>query len=381
MGYLLSIVVPTKDRYEYLFQLIELIKSFKSNDIELVVQDNSADNTSALEYLKCNSFEHLKYFYTKEQISISDNSTKAILNSSGEYVCFIGDDDGVTRYIVDAVKWMKENGVTTLKSATAIHKWPSYISTKYYPVAGTAMFNCFSMKYQMVNAKECLRKLLTSGIKTLNYMPKTYNGITCRKSLDNIFNKCGTFFPGPSPDMANAVSLALEDDYYAYVDAPVIIGGHSSHLGGNASRYKHQCGPLEDQPFIAKEYIEKWNPRIPKVWAPTTVWPASAITALQAYNAKEFLDIVDYDEILRSFIVSVPEKKEMALALSSTPRNLISGSRSGHLYYLYKGCLNVLNFIMFKKYDGLKVYSNVKNISEAERLISSSIDNFILKMA
>lgn len=379
MSYLLSIVVPTKDRYPYLFQLIELIKSFKSNDIELIIQDNTEDNSPVLEYLKDHSFEHLKYFHTKEQISISDNSTNAILNSSGEYVCFIGDDDGVTRYIVDAVKWMKENGVTTLKSSTALHKWPSYISTKYYPVAGTAMFNRFSMQYKMVDAKECLKKLLTSGINTLNYMPKTYNGITCRKSLDNIFRKCGTFFPGPSPDMANAVSLALEDDYYAFVDAPVIIGGHSGHLGGNASRYKHQCGPLEDQPFIAKEYIENWNPRIPKVWAPTTIWPASAITALQAYNAKDFLDIVDYEKILRSFIVSVPERKDLALVLSSNPNSLNSGSRTGQISYIFNGCLNVLKYILFRKYDGLKVYSNIRNIGEAEQIISSSIDKFILK--
>lgn len=379
MTYLLSIVVPTKDRYPYLFQLIELIHGFNSNDIELVIQDNTADNKAVLKYLSNHDYEHLKYFHTKEPISVSDNSTRAILNSTGEYICFIGDDDGVTHFIVDAVKWMKANNITTLKSIGAIHKWPSYISTSYYKVAGSAIFNDFGMTYKIVNAKECLFKLLKTGICTLDYMPKTYNGITKRTSLDRIYKKCGTFYPGPSPDMANAVSLALEDDYYAFVDAPIIIGGHSCNLGGNASRYKHQCGPLEEQPFIDKKYIDFWNPKIPKVWSPTTIWPASAITALQEYEAKEYLNIVDYEEILKKFIVANPDKSEMAYRLSSDSKKLKMASNLSRLKRLIKGCFNIFIFIAFRKYDNKTVHMNVNNIKEAEAIITAKIDKFELK--
>ena len=381
MSYLLSIVVPTKDRYPYLFQLIELIKSFNFEDIELIIQDNTADNSLFLEYLKNHQYEHLKYFHIPEQISISDNSTKAILNSTGEYVCFIGDDDGVTRYIVDAVKWMKGNNITTLKSVAAILKWPSYISTSYYRVSGTAIFNDFSMTYKIVDAKDCLKTLLKTGISTLDYMPKTYNGITKRTTLEGIYKKCGTYFPGPSPDMANAVCLALEDDFYAFVDAPIIIGGHSGHLGGNASRYKRQCGPLEEQPFISKDYIDNWNPKIPKVWSPTTIWPASAITALQAYNASEYLDIIDYERILDKFIVANPDKTNMALVLSNNPAKLLKSSRTSQLKRFLRGCWNVLIYFILNKYDGKKVHRGISNIQEAEKLLTDQIRNFDLKQA
>lgn len=378
MSYLLSVVVPTKDRYPYLFQLIELIGSFNSDELELVVQDNTADNTPIIEYLNTNKCKHLKYFHTKEQLSVSDNSTKAILNSTGEYVCFIGDDDGVTRYIVDAVKWMKENSITTLKSAPAIHKWPSFISTSYYNVSGTAIFNDFRMTYELVNSKDCLRKLLRTGIDTLSYMPKTYNGITERSILDRVYEKCGTFFPGPSPDMANAVSLALEDDYYAYIDAPIIIGGHSCNLGGNASRYKNQCGPLDEQPFIDRKYIDNWNPRIPRVWAATTIWPVSAITALEAYGAQDYLDIVDYEQILRKFIVANPDKVDLAYNLSSCPTNLKQEGFLGRLMYVIKGCRNVAKFFLLKKYDNLTVHKKVYTIIEAEHVITRGVKEFKL---
>ena len=109
MNYLLSIVVPTKDRYYYLKYLIELISSFNTSDIELVIQDNTYDNQEILNYLNEYLNPHVKYYHIKEHLSQSENSDKAILNSSGEYVCFIGDDDAVTRHIVDCVKWMKSN--------------------------------------------------------------------------------------------------------------------------------------------------------------------------------------------------------------------------------------------------------------------------------
>ena len=53
----------------------------------------------------------MKYYYTKEQISVKENSDLAILHSSGEYVCFIGDDDGVSRHILKVVKYMRKNGI------------------------------------------------------------------------------------------------------------------------------------------------------------------------------------------------------------------------------------------------------------------------------
>lgn len=376
---LLSIVVPTKDRYYYLKQLIQLIKSFNSDEIELVVQDNTKDNAEILEFIGSLNYEGLKYFHTELPISVSDNSTKAILNSTGEYVCFIGDDDGVTRFIVEAVKWMKDNNVSILKSSITVYKWPSFISSKYYNVSSSAIFNEYKMTYKKVDTKDALRRLLKSGIDTLAYMPKTYNGITKRSVLDKIFDKCATFYPGPSPDMANAVSLALEEDSFAIVDAPIIIGGHSANLGGNVARYKHRYGPLEEQPFIDKSYINNWSQKIPKIWSAHTVWPESAITALKAYEAEELLNIIDYDFIYKIFIVHNPTISNMAYSLCEKKIRLKIKVFLYYLYRGYRGVMNVLEYKFFNKYDGMKIHRNITDIISAEAIIVSGLKEFKLK--
>ena len=45
----LSIVVPTKNRYKYLYHLIDLVGDLDTNLVELVIQDNSTDNTEIID--------------------------------------------------------------------------------------------------------------------------------------------------------------------------------------------------------------------------------------------------------------------------------------------------------------------------------------------
>ena len=48
---LLSIIIPTKDRYKYLKILISLIDSYNLSELELIIQDNTSDNTEILKFL------------------------------------------------------------------------------------------------------------------------------------------------------------------------------------------------------------------------------------------------------------------------------------------------------------------------------------------
>ncbi len=369
MSYLLSIVIPTKDRYEYLEQLIDLILDFQSSEIEMVVQDNTYDNDRILRYLENRDTSNIRYNHISEQISISLNSDKAILNSSGKYVCFIGDDDGVTRYIVDCVKWMDSKGIGILRSEYAIHKWPSYHSPKMMNISGTLLTGEFDNKCTEHDSLESLKKLLSSGINNLKDMPKVYNGIVRRDILDKVFNKCGTFFPGPSPDMANAVSLCIVENKFYKINSPIIIGGHSSHLGGDTHRYTKNWGPLNEQRFISQKDQDEWSDMIPKVWSSCTVWPQSAISALIAMDEERLLSLIDYDMVLSYFAYKCPDIQYLAYERCSNKNKL----KRRVWYWRLKGFLHkvlmAINYFIFNKSDGLKITRGVHNISEAETIL------------
>lgn len=373
---LLSIAVPTKNRYNYLKYLIKVVDSFATDEVELVIQDNSDDNKEIQQYLDENKYRFVRYFYNQGVISMTGNCDLAVHNCTGEYICLIGDDDGVTRYILDCVRWMKEHDYKILKSSYSIYKWPSYKSPKYYNIASTALCSKYTMKYRIVSCKDSLIKLLRSGISTLEYMPKLYNGIVRRDVLERIYKRCGSYSPGPSPDMANAVSVALEEDNYVYIDAPIIIGGHSSHLGGDANKYKNQISRLEEQKIIDPKEVEQWDLRIPKIWSAIAVWSESALTALKAYNATEYINKLDFENVYKVFVYEHPTIKEMAYELSSNRKKLRIKCILYKIYRLTRGFFNVVKYKLFDIQMGLKVHYGVNDIYQAEKVFSSYVKDF-----
>lgn len=377
MGYLLSIVVPTKDRYFYLKHFIQLIKSFNSTDIELVIQDNTYENAEILGFLENYDFEHLKYFYTKNQISVSENSTKAILNSTGEYVCFIGDDDGATRNIIDCVKWMKANNYDILKSELALYRWPSFKETP--ELAASLLVANYSNTYKVVDNKETLRQCIDNSFGDIRYMPKVYNGIVKRSLLDEIYRRTGSFFPGPSPDMANAVALAVLNPSYVFVDFPIIIGGRSGISGGNPNQYNHGCAKLNEVPFLPKESVMNWDKRLPKLWCVETVWPESGIEALKKLGATNYLEMIDYERILAKFVVMRRWFWKEALALSRNKMKFSVLVFSGFLKKKINGLRFAKNLTNGRTEGNLTVQHNVETIIQAEDIISNLSGKFEIK--
>lgn len=317
MGYLLSIVVPTKDRYFYLKHLISLIHSFNSNEIELVVQDNTADNTEILEFIENEKFNHLKYFHSTENLSVGQNSDKAILNSTGEYVCFIGDDDLVTANIIPCVRWMERNDIKCVFPKRIMYFWPDYCDTGDERAA--LHHDSFSGKVSFVDTAEALGEVLKIGCICPGRLPMIYHGIVSRDVLDKIWEKCGTLFPGASPDIASGVCLSMVVDKYATFCFPVVIAGNSRTGGGGQRIIKHHA--VEDfgkLPFLPKNIEETWYHKVPRIWSNATIWSESAIEALICCGREDLVEKVDFEALYEYFAVNYFYYRKYSFALTNS---------------------------------------------------------------
>lgn len=68
---LLSIVIPTKNRYDCLKKFVELFHSvYTSSEIQLAISDNSDDNSDFLAFLSTVDDKRILYTYTAEHISV-----------------------------------------------------------------------------------------------------------------------------------------------------------------------------------------------------------------------------------------------------------------------------------------------------------------------
>lgn len=305
MSYLLSIVVPTKNRYNNLKHLVELIDSFDSSLLELVIQDNSDDNESFVSWLIAKNYSFVKYDYKTGRIPVSQNADCAINNSSGEFVCFIGDDDGVLPSIIDVIHYMKDNNIESLISSPVTYNWPDFIDNSIYQLSAAVQYKKGSGRYVRINPINEIHNTVKAGLRDLCRLPKVYQGIVKRELLDKIYEKTGSFFPGGSPDMANAIAVALLTPNMVYYDAPLIISGQCKTVGGGERlRNRNDLPLITDVPFLPKNISDTWDDRMPRYWCADTIWPQSAISAYKAMGVE--LPEINFNHILATFIFDHP---------------------------------------------------------------------------
>lgn len=363
MGYLLSIVVPTKNRYPYLKHLIQYIKSFDTDDLELVIQDNTAENAELVDFIKEKDYPHLKYYHTKESIPVGLNSDKAILNSTGEYVCLIGDDDGITPDLIEQIKQMKELGYDSMITRNATYNWPDYKDDSLFRLTGAMTVDKANGKNEDIDVQSELNRVSNTGFLNIGKLPKVYQAVVRRSVLDKIYEKCGTFFPGPSPDMANAIALTCFVNKVWYNDHPTIITGQCRSVGGG-ERLMDKLLPLNEIQHLPKDILTYWDEKLPNLWCSDTIWPGSASIAAKKMGIDVYMN---YNQIYGRFMLSHPSYKS---AIDEFQYNRVLVFYYKNKLYLKKISNAVLNRITYlmsgkKRIQQQSVYRDLKTIKEA----------------
>lgn len=298
---LLSIVIPTKERYKYLLPLVQLIDCFQLPETEIVIDDNSDDNSPWQNFIRENTINTpIVYNYVKGQISVRQNYENGIKHAHGEYLCFLGDDDSVMPNILECVRWMKKNGIDSLRQKTEItYKWPSYVENKENSLIGaTLSYDKCDSRVESVNAVDAAKDVLKSGFSSLGHCPCFYHGIVLRKTLDKLYAIGGSYIPGPSPDMANALALSFVVEKFCVTDIPFVISGGSEYQGGRSAKVKSWVQPLSNVPFISDEDKKAWDKRLPYIWTGPTVWPESGLKGLEYVGREDLEEYVDFDLLI-----------------------------------------------------------------------------------
>lgn len=89
-----SVLLPTRNRLEYLKYAIETVRQQDYSNWEIIVSDNnSSENISG--YIESIKENRIKYVRTETLIPVTDNWNNALQYSTGDYVVMLGDDDGL----------------------------------------------------------------------------------------------------------------------------------------------------------------------------------------------------------------------------------------------------------------------------------------------
>jgi glycosyltransferase involved in cell wall biosynthesis len=170
----------------------------ESEDFEVVIQDNSDENSEYLQACGSITDHRLRYYYDPARLSISENCERGLSLARGSFVCMIADDDAVTESIIDLARWMEASGIEAAATVYPTYLWPGVGSVlDGTQVRGILRLPRYTGGVEYINASEALDVVLSSGGITLGDLPSVYAGVISKRVLDKLKSTRRHVFPRP----------------------------------------------------------------------------------------------------------------------------------------------------------------------------------------
>lgn len=277
MDCILSIIIPTKNRSYYAEKTIKQVLSATSDHAQIVVSDNS-DTQELNEIILGLKSNRIKYIYTENDISMVDNYALAIKESSGEYVCCIGDDDGVLPALEQLAFFMNDHDIeAAIHPRNAQYWWPSNIVPPQFQ--GKGNFDGWLRMpmptgvVRFIDVHHELKKTEKDGVQSIfDYnVTRLYHGLVSRRVINQMVETTGKYCGGLAPDGYFAGALSCITKKAIYFDYPLTISGACPKSPGATGH----IGGFYENPHLRTHKNYDWYAGIPKIFSVETVWADS----------------------------------------------------------------------------------------------------------
>ena len=226
----ISLIIPTRERDQFLASCLDTALSTSDPDLEIIVSDNySCDDTAGI--VAARKHPQLLYTRTSERCSMRANFEHGLRAASGDYVMFIGDDDGVI-----------PSGFTYLRELLEYHR-PDAVAWRpvpyYWPSEATGERSGYvrlkaSMPYRGTRSQshsQILSQVCTGRLRSYRDAANIYHGCISRDVIERVRAAQGsTYFRGAIPDVYTSIANLVQ------MSAPLIWAGHPVSIGGVSPR-------------------------------------------------------------------------------------------------------------------------------------------------
>jgi glycosyltransferase involved in cell wall biosynthesis len=390
---LLSIVIPTRNRFKYVKSTILSILSFEYSKLQLVIQDNS-DSDELMCWLNENvSDDRLKYNYVDSPLSFVHNFDNAINLVTGDYVCLIGDDDGLNPEITNVVEWMSSvniDSLSTIISANYVWKNSGVPATKFTKVTG-GVLSLAKIDFHLFHSdlEKQLDSFFMNGCNDyLKFgLPKLYQGIVKKECLEIVKKITGNYFGGLSPDIYASITISLVAKKVYVTNYPLIISGVCAESASIIEGLlKKNSKRVEDAPHLRHRGEYEWSTLVPYVYTVETIWADSAIAAIKAMHAERFMSKFNIAKLSAYCIhynkgIDQQVMQNLSTGLQTLNRNRITG------YFDFYFTLTILkthkiSHLFFRIYNRILIILKLKKIIRFEGLndiefASNTLSNYL----
>ncbi|CCY24692.1 putative uncharacterized protein [Brachyspira sp. CAG:484] len=262
----ISILIPTKNGGRYLSYCIDSIIKQDYKNLEIIVSNNySTDNTK--EYLSTITDERVKVIVPERRLSLTENYEFALSHATGDWVMFVGDDDGVQSYFFKLVPYLiqkaEEKNINLICSDRAYFYWSG--CETLHPESKVSYWARPDITIE--KSMDHIYKILLNYESYTN-VPQMYTtSLFSRKFINKIKHLQNNLFYNSQPPDVDAAAIALStEEKFLYSAIPLGWVGTSSKSYGtlllqsennqNIKKYLEEAEKEE----LASQNTYPWHP-------------------------------------------------------------------------------------------------------------------------
>jgi len=247
---LFTVIIPTKDRAEYLRHTLRTCALQDYEPLEVIVSDDgSTDNTRQVVEEAARLDPRIRYLSTGAPLGMRDNFEWALGHVKPGFVIALGGDDGL---MPGGISGMHE---TIRGTGANLLTWPAPLYS--YPNVNGANGQLIVSRrtgLRLVDSRQFLRR----QAETLHYLsdvecPMFYvKGVVATSLIDRVRQRSpeGRFYSSPTPDGYSGIVLAGEVASYAFSGRPFSIYGASRGSQGLAYLSNDDKAKVVSQQFM-----------------------------------------------------------------------------------------------------------------------------------
>ena len=253
---LYSIIMPTRERADVLHFAIRTVLKLNRTNFELIVMDNCSSPETRQVVDGFNS-PNIRYFRSPERLSMADNWEHGLNQAKGDYITFLGDDDGIMPDALEVAERFHErwpDQILTWWPFTWL--WPDFLVPGYRNMAQLYLGD----HVEKIESRRFLKDLL-AGRKDWTSLPTLYCSFVPRGKIDRTRSEHGRYFLASLPDVSSGITNLCSSSEFFCCYRPLSCWGLSRHSTG-ASQF-FQVGMTAEQFDVERRGIadEPWHPR------------------------------------------------------------------------------------------------------------------------
>jgi glycosyltransferase involved in cell wall biosynthesis len=234
----LSILIPTRNRAQYVSHAIQSALKIDSDAIEIIVSENHGQDNG---YEVCKGFkdDRLRVVRPESPLPMHENFELLLKLSTGQWVTFIGDDDAIMPHALDHLNYLvaKHPQAEAIYSARAYYFWKG-MNEEYGPTCISFDFGTFEA---WQDSKKQLNRTLNGEVDYIQ-LPQMYSGGFHRRSLLNrvLRSQQGVYFKSVTPDAYSALMACVHTYRYLETAVPMTWVGSSPHRAIASGQTHHK---------------------------------------------------------------------------------------------------------------------------------------------